>query len=88
MLAGGLLDEARALLARYGPDLRPLQAIGYKQAVALLLGHLDPAQARHDMVKATMRYAKRQMTWFRHQAKVDWFADAEAAYSSVRSWIG
>ena len=48
---------------------------------------IDPAQARRDIVKDTMRYAKRQMTWFRHQAQVDWFADAEAAYHSAVSWI-
>jgi tRNA dimethylallyltransferase len=87
MLAGGLLDETRALLARYGAGLRPLDAIGYRQAVAVLQGRTDVAQARRDMVKATMRYAKRQMTWFRHQATVEWFAEAEAAFASVSSWI-
>jgi tRNA dimethylallyltransferase len=83
MLARGLLEETRALLARYPPGLRPLQAIGYRQAVAVLQGRLDPAQARRDMVKDTMRYAKRQLTWFRHQAQVHWFSHADAALEFV-----
>jgi tRNA A37 N6-isopentenylltransferase MiaA len=39
------------------------------------------------MVKDTMRYAKRQMTWFRHQAQVEWFSDQESAYRSATGWI-
>jgi tRNA dimethylallyltransferase len=87
MLARGLVDEVRGLLARYTADLRPLQAIGYRQAVALVQGRGDLAQARRDMVRDTMRYAKRQMTWFRHQADVHWFADADAAFQSATDWI-
>ena len=87
MLARGLLDEVRGLLARYSADLRPLRAIGYRQAVAVVQGRMDLAQAGRDMVRDTMRYAKRQMTWFRHQAKVEWFADADAAYAAANDWI-
>jgi len=87
MLARGLLDEVRGLLARYSADLRPLRAIGYRQAVAVVQGRMDLAQAGRDMVRDTMRYAKRQMTWFRHQAQVEWFADADAAYAAANDWI-
>ena len=87
MLAGGLLDEVRGLLSRYGATLRPLQAIGYRQAAALVQGSMDAAQARRDMVADTMRYAKRQMTWFRHQAEARWFEDAEAAFQCAREWL-
>ena len=66
-----MLDEVRALLdAGYGRELRPLRAIGYRQAVAVVRGELDLEAARRDIVTETMRYAKRQMTWFRHQADV------------------
>jgi tRNA dimethylallyltransferase len=87
MLEQGLLEEVRGLVERHGAGLRPLQAIGYRQAVAVLQGRMDLAQAQRDMVKATMRYAKRQMTWFRHQAEVHWFADANAAYAFASAWI-
>jgi tRNA dimethylallyltransferase len=87
MLARGLVEEVRGLLQRHPPDLRPLQAIGYRQAVAVVHGEMDLAQAQRDMVRDTMRYAKRQMTWFRHQAPVQWFADAEAAYAAAIDWV-
>ena len=87
MLARGLLDEVRALLARgYSPELRPLQAIGYRQAVDVLAGRLDLARARHDIVLKTMQYAKRQRTWFRHQAQAQWHDAADAAESAVRAF--
>ena len=87
MLAGGLLEETRALLARYPPDLPPLRAIGYRQAMAVVRGEQEVAAARRDMVKETMRYAKRQMTWFRHQAQVSWCATSEEAHARASAWL-
>lgn len=87
MLAGGLLDEVRGLLARYPADLRPLRAIGYRQAVAIVRGEQTVEDGLRDIVKETMRYAKRQMTWFRHQEDVRWFDDASAASAAVRDWL-
>jgi len=89
MLARGLVDEARRLLDRgYGPHLRPLRAIGYKQAVAVARGEMEADPARRAIVAETMRYAKRQMTWFRHQAEgVRWFEDPEAAHDFAAGWL-
>lgn len=84
MFAAGLLEEVRALLERFPPDLRPLRAIGYRQAAAVVRGERTVEDGQRDIVKETMRYAKRQMTWFRHQEDVLWFADADAAQAAVR----
>jgi tRNA dimethylallyltransferase len=89
MLEGGLLDEVRAVLARYGGrDLRPLRAIGYRQAVAVVGGTQTVDDAQRDIVKETMRYAKRQMTWFRHQEDVRWFAGTADARAAILEWLG
>jgi tRNA dimethylallyltransferase len=89
MLESGLLDETRALLARYGgADLHPLRAIGYRQAVAVVRGAQTVDGAQRDIVKETMRYAKRQMTWFRHQEDVRWFARAADARAAALAWLG
>jgi tRNA dimethylallyltransferase len=89
MLEGGLLDEVRALVARYGDaDVRPLRAIGYRQALQVVRGAQPADQAQRDIVKETMRYAKRQMTWFRHQEDVRWFARAADARAAVLDWLG
>jgi tRNA dimethylallyltransferase len=88
MLQRGLLDEVRGLVARFGTALpRPLASIGYRQAVALLRGELEPAEAEQQIVTETMRFAKRQMTWFRHQADVRWFGQAEDARAFAESWL-
>jgi tRNA dimethylallyltransferase len=74
MFASGLLDETRALLAR--PDagrIKPLEALGYRQAVAALRGEIDLPKAICDTQVATRRYAKRQLTWFRRESDVTWF---------------
>ena len=89
MLEGGLLEEVRGLLDRgYSPELRPLQSIGYREAVAVLQGRMSPEEAETAIVTATMRFAKRQMTWFRHQADVTWHHKADAAYAAVMDWLG
>jgi tRNA dimethylallyltransferase len=88
MLAAGLVDEVRALVARYSDRPRALGAIGYRQAAAVARGTLTVAEAQRDIVKETMRYAKRQRTWFRHQEDARWFADGAAAFSAVLEWLG
>lgn len=88
MFERGLLEEVRGLLARgLPPDLRPLRAIGYRQAVAVLQGRLTRPEAERDIVVDTLRFAKRQMTWFRHQAEVTWCPDGESAWSTATAWL-
>jgi tRNA dimethylallyltransferase len=89
MLATGLVDEVRGLLdAGLSPAARPLQAIGYRDALAVVKGKSTPEQAQQAIVTATMRFAKRQMTWFRHQADVTWFRTADDAYAAALKWLG
>lgn len=89
MLARGLLEEVRGLLDRgCGPGLRPLRAIGYRQAVAVVLGEMTVGEAEAAIVTETMRFAKRQRTWFRHQQPdVEWFADADEAFAAASRWL-
>jgi tRNA dimethylallyltransferase len=87
MLATGLVEETRRLIERYGPGLRPLQAIGYRQAAAVVAGALGVEEAQRDIVKETMRYAKRQMTWFRHQEQVTWCSGAAEAERLASRWL-
>jgi len=88
MLEQGLIEEVRGLLSRgMDPLARPLQAIGYRQAVSVLRGEMTVQEAEGAIVTATLRFAKRQMTWFRHQADVRWFARAERAHEAVLAWL-
>jgi tRNA dimethylallyltransferase len=74
MFDSGLVEETRGLLKKYGDGARPLSALGYKQAVALIRGEMDPKVALQAAQQAHRKYAKRQMTWFRREADVNWFA--------------
>jgi tRNA dimethylallyltransferase len=89
MIARGLVDEVRGLLGRgYSPDLRPLRAIGYRQAVAVVRGDMSVEEAERAIVRETMRFGKRQMTWFRHQQPdVSWFPGADAAWEAIVRWL-
>jgi tRNA dimethylallyltransferase len=89
MFERGLLDEVRGLLDQgFASELRPLQAIGYREAVAAVRGEMSRDEAERAIVTATMRFAKRQMTWFRHQARVTWFTDPGQAYDAAVEWLG
>jgi tRNA dimethylallyltransferase len=88
MFERGLLDEVRRLLAKgYAADLRPLRAIGYRQALDVVAGRRTSEEAQRDIVTDTMRYAKRQRTWFRHQATVTWCRHPEEALARARAWL-
>jgi tRNA dimethylallyltransferase len=74
MLDEGLLEEVRRLLARgCGPELKPMQSLGYKQMVAHLRGVLSWDAAVSATQRATRHYAKRQLTWFRGDPEFRWF---------------
>lgn len=72
MFEAGLVEETRALLAKYGDAARPLGSLGYKQAVQLLRGETDKKTAIWAAQQAHRNYAKRQLTWFRREPGVEW----------------
>ena len=68
MVEAGALDEVQALDALNLPaDAPAMKALGVAQLRAHLRGEIDLADALAAAATATRRFAKRQMTWFRHQ---------------------
>lgn len=68
MLAGGALEEVRTLLAMdLDPHLSALRAVGMSELARHLKGELSREEAIALTKQATRRFAKRQLTWFRHQ---------------------
>ncbi len=65
MLAEGALEEARALLPHWSPDLPAAKAIGAAELIAHLKGDMTLDAARDAATAGTRRFAKRQRTWFR-----------------------
>jgi len=67
MLRAGLVDELRALRARYPLDaaMPSMRAVGYRQAWRHLEGEIDAGTLRETGIAATRQLAKRQLTWLR-----------------------
>ena len=88
MFDDGLSDETLTLLEKYGAAPRPLSALGYKQAVALMRGEFEREGAVQAAQQAHRNYAKRQMTWFRREPDVTWISgfgdDARVQSEAIR----
>jgi tRNA dimethylallyltransferase len=70
----GLVDEVRDLLARgFSPTSNALGAHGYRRVVEYLQGLRDFDSTIEQTRLDVRHYAKRQLTWFRHEAGVEWF---------------
>ena len=67
MLAAGLVDELKALRARYPLTAQhpSMRAVGYRQAWRHLDGEIDAKELRETGIAATRQLAKRQLTWLR-----------------------
>jgi tRNA dimethylallyltransferase len=73
MFRAGLVAETQSLLARGLAENRTArQALGYKEVIAHLRGELSLDETIARVKAHTRQFAKRQLTWFRHQARVDW----------------
>ena len=73
MIAAGAVQEVSALLGRrLDPNLPVMRAIGVREIAALLVGDFDERALLAAGSTATRQYAKRQLTWLRHQAPTGW----------------
>lgn len=83
MMQAGLMDEVRSVTAYR--DHYALRTVGYQEIFSYFDGELTQAEAVARIRQNTRRYAKRQLTWFRHQGDYVWF-DAEK-YEEVLAYI-
>ncbi len=68
MMQQGAVDEVKLLLSMdLSPDLPAMKSVGVKELSAYLAGNCSLEEAVSQAQQATRNYAKRQLTWFRHQ---------------------
>ena len=73
MLANGLIAEVESLLtAGYSRDSFALQSFGYRELIAYLDGKCTYVEAIEQLKQNTRRFAKRQLTWFRKDKRIEW----------------
>lgn len=73
MMEQGLVDEVKSILDMgVDKNTTSMQAIGYKEIVCSLEGSITMEKAVEDIKQGSRRYAKRQLTWFRRNEKINW----------------
>lgn len=85
----GLLEETRGLLASGVPiNAHAFKAIGYREALRVVLGEWNEEEAKAKTVAATRQLAKRQLTWLRKEARVRVLPvfGEEALPSALAAW--
>lgn len=85
----GLLAETRGLLASGVPmNAHAFKAIGYREALRVVLGEWSEEEAKAKTVAATRQLAKRQLTWLRKEARVRFLPafGEEALPSALAAW--
>ncbi len=68
----GLVDEVKELLKKYPPETESFAAIGYRQVIEFLAGRYTEKEAQDQVIKDTIAYAKRQMTWWKKNQEIKW----------------
>ncbi|MCD8204631.1 MAG: tRNA (adenosine(37)-N6)-dimethylallyltransferase MiaA [Coprobacillus sp.] len=77
MFERGLVDEVKSLLQKYSLSNTASQAIGYKEVISYLNGEISLEECKELIKKRTRNYAKRQVTYFRHQLPCIEFKNGE-----------
>ena len=87
MLENGLLKEAQTV---YNSNAKSggFQAIGHKELFGYFEGKVTLEEAVELLKMQTRRYAKRQLTWFRRDERINWiFADGENPYEKATALV-
>jgi tRNA dimethylallyltransferase len=89
MWSAGLVDEVKGLIDLGIRDSKTAsQAIGYSQALAQLDGKFTEDEAIAETTLLTQRYARRQMSWFRRDPRINWFDyQSETLLTDVMSLV-
>jgi tRNA dimethylallyltransferase len=75
MLKEGLVDEVRGLVdSGYKESYSLSQAVGYKELIAYLDGRAGLEESIEEIKKNTRRLAKKQLTWFRPDSRINWIS--------------
>ena len=72
MIVDGLIDEVKNVCSKYELSKTALQALGYKEVIEYFNNEISYDEMVEKIKRESRRYAKRQMTWFRHINSIIW----------------
>ena len=87
MMKQGLLDEVRTIFEKYGESCRALQAIGYKELIPVIKGECSLDRGIELVKKNSRNYAKRQVTYIKHQFPVVFYENTEDLLGILGKWV-
>ena len=85
MFEHGLVEEVKSLLKKYDSHLHCFQAIGYKEIIDCFKNNGDLEQAKELIKQHTRNYAKRQMTFIRHQFDVTYYKNDDELIKEIKN---
>ena len=87
MIKNGLIEEVEDLIKKGYQNWKPLQSVGYKEAMQYCKNQIDKQQMLEEIIKNTMHLAKKQKTWFQKDKDIKWF-DYDVSVDAVAATVG
>jgi len=87
MFKQGLISEVQNLISKYGKNIKAFNAIGYKEIIEYLENKISKEEALNQIIKNTINYAKRQITWFKKEKNIIWIKNSRQAEKLVLNFI-
>ena len=84
MIKAGLIKETKKLSQKYSFDLPAMSGIGYREVGQYLQNKIALEEAIQKMKFRTHQYARRQMTWFKRDERIEWVENYKEAEKLVR----
>ncbi|MFA6354133.1 MAG: tRNA (adenosine(37)-N6)-dimethylallyltransferase MiaA [Candidatus Paceibacterota bacterium] len=87
MFKQGLVEETKKIVQKYRKGIKALNTIGYKEVIDFLEGKISKEEAKEKIKMNTWHYAKRQMTWFKKDKKINWIDDFKSYSGLIDDFI-
>ncbi|MEQ1664075.1 MAG: tRNA dimethylallyltransferase, partial [Bdellovibrionales bacterium] len=72
MLSQGLVEEVDQLIKKGFAKSKAMSSVGYKDCQNYLTGQISQSELKDAIITSTMQLAKKQMTWFKRDPKIEW----------------
>ncbi len=92
MIKNGLIKETKKLIKKYPPDLLSFKTIGYQEVIPILLNSksISPQKLKEIsklIKKNTRHYARRQITWFKRDQRINWVKNYQEASQLIKKFL-
>lgn len=87
MFQNGLVDEVKSIIQEYDISNTAIQGLGYKEVIEYLNGNIQYDEMVDLIKRETRHYAKRQLTWFKRDKRIEWVRKEEAVDKIVNSLL-